>query len=67
MTDQPVEPRERETEQNPAVTTPQPDPEPGDKDDAGNGYRTAVFCRMVRSLGSRKVSQSGRGHLVAFR
>lgn len=33
MTDQPVEPRERETEQNPAVTTPQPDPEPGDSDE----------------------------------
>ena len=33
MTDQPVEPRERETEQNPAVTTPQPDPEPGDADE----------------------------------
>ena len=33
MTDQPVEPRERETEQNPAVTTPQPDPEPGSDDE----------------------------------
>ena len=33
MTDQPIEPRERETEQNPAVTTPQPDPEPGDADE----------------------------------
>lgn len=33
MTDQSVEPRERETEQNPAVTTPQPDPEPGADDE----------------------------------
>ena len=33
MTDQPVEPRERETEQNPVVTTPQPDPEPGSDDE----------------------------------
>ena len=36
MTDQPPEspgePREREPEQNPAVTTPQPDPEPGSGD-----------------------------------
>ena len=37
MTDQPPaplgEPRERETEQNPAVTTPQPDPEPAPDDE----------------------------------
>jgi hypothetical protein len=42
MTDQPVEPRERETEQNPAVTTPQPDPEPGSDDDEAEQRREAL-------------------------
>jgi hypothetical protein len=42
MTEQPVEPREREGEQNPAVTTPHPDPEPGSDDKEAEARREAL-------------------------
>lgn len=48
MTDQPIEPSERETEQNPAVTTPHPDPEPSG-DDADDAVREALSGSDVGS------------------
>ncbi len=35
MTDQPVGPRERESEQGPEIASPQPDRKPGDTDEKG--------------------------------